>query len=91
MAHGEEGGGDDPQEEEEAEACLGGRKAATAWGEGAGGARWASAGDGRRQRRERGVETMREQGACRDSLKGFCAKLPPHHLIRDGGSICFKL
>jgi hypothetical protein len=34
MAHGEEGGGDDPQEEEVAEACLGGRKAATARGEG---------------------------------------------------------
>jgi hypothetical protein len=48
MAHGEEGGGDDPQEEEEAEACLGRRKAATAWGEGAGGARGQEERGGRR-------------------------------------------
>jgi hypothetical protein len=65
-----------------------GVKAATASGGGGShagiGRRWAACRDDEvSEERSRDDE---ERGVCREYLKGFFPKCPPHHLIPDGGS-----
>jgi hypothetical protein len=61
------------------------RQRGLGWG---GGARRASAGVEQRGRRERGTEWERRETSVLVGilLRGFLKKIPPQHLIRDGGS-----